>query len=110
MLDLKQYSCLGEALRAALDRWPDEVCLIEADRDRERARLTFAQFKAIALPLAAGLERAGFAAGDRAHGSQQVAGNGIFQQVAAGARAQDLAHQVEAARRSDQLRTTLRSS
>jgi long-chain acyl-CoA synthetase len=66
MLDLKQYSCLGEALRAALDRWPDEVCLIEADRDRERARLTFAQFKAIALPLAAGLERAGFAAGDRA--------------------------------------------
>ncbi len=35
MLDLRQYNCLGEALRAALDRWPDEVCLIEADRDRE---------------------------------------------------------------------------
>lgn len=66
MLDLKQYSCLGEALRAALDRWPDEVCLIEADRERERARLTYTQFKRIALPLAAGLERAGFAAGDRA--------------------------------------------
>jgi long-chain acyl-CoA synthetase len=66
MLDLKQYSCLGEALRAALDRWPDEVCLIEADRDRERARLTYAQFKQIALPLAAGLEQAGFAADDRA--------------------------------------------
>ena len=66
MLDLKQYSCLGEALRAALDRWPDEVCLIEADRDRERARLTYTQFKRIALPLAAGLEQAGFAAGDRA--------------------------------------------
>jgi long-chain acyl-CoA synthetase len=66
MLDLKQYSCLGEALRAALDRWPDEVCLIEADRDRERARLTYAQFKQIALPLAAGLEEAGFAASDRA--------------------------------------------
>src|SRR5580658_3848964 len=66
MLDLKQYSCLGEALRAALDRWPDEVCLIEADRDRERARLTYAQFKQIALPLAAGLENAGFAASDRA--------------------------------------------
>ncbi|MGB6431199.1 MAG: AMP-binding protein, partial [Candidatus Acidiferrales bacterium] len=66
MLDLKQYSCLGEALRAALDRWPEEVCLIEADRDRERARLTYAQFKQIALPLAAGLEQAGFAAGDRA--------------------------------------------
>ena len=66
MLDLKQYSCLGEALRAALDRWPDEVCLIEADRERERARLTYTQFKRIALPLAAGLEQAGFAAGDRA--------------------------------------------
>jgi long-chain acyl-CoA synthetase len=66
MLDLKQYSCLGEALRAALDRWPDEVCLIEADRDRERARLTYAQFKQIAVPLAAGLEQAGFAAGERA--------------------------------------------
>jgi long-chain acyl-CoA synthetase len=66
MLDLKQYTCLGEALRAALDRWPDEVCLIEADRDRERARLSYAQFKQIALPLAAGLEQSGFAAGDRA--------------------------------------------
>jgi long-chain acyl-CoA synthetase len=66
MLDLKQYSCLGEALRAALDRWPDEVCLIEADREREPARLTYAQFKQIALPLAAGLEQAGFAAGGRA--------------------------------------------
>jgi long-chain acyl-CoA synthetase len=66
MLDLKTYSCLGEALRAALDRWPEEVCLIEADRDRERARLTYAQFKQIALPLAAGLEQAGFVAGDRA--------------------------------------------
>jgi long-chain acyl-CoA synthetase len=66
MLDLNQYACLGEALRAALDRWPDEVCLIEADRDRERARLTFAQFKEIAVPLAAGLEQTGFAAGDRA--------------------------------------------
>ena len=37
MLDLRQYNCLGEALRAALDRWPDEMCLIEADREREKA-------------------------------------------------------------------------
>jgi hypothetical protein len=37
MLDLRQYSCLGEALRDALDRWPDEICLIEADRDKEKA-------------------------------------------------------------------------
>ena len=52
MLDLRQYNCLGEALRAALDRWPDEVCLIEADRERENARFTYRQFKETALPLA----------------------------------------------------------
>ena len=45
--------CLGEALRAALDRWPDEICLIEADRERENRRLTYRQFKEAALPLAA---------------------------------------------------------
>jgi len=39
MLDLSRYSCLGEALRDALERWPDEICLIEADRDRENCRL-----------------------------------------------------------------------
>jgi hypothetical protein len=41
MLDLKQYSSLGAALTAALDRWPNETCLIEADRDREKLRLTY---------------------------------------------------------------------
>ena len=44
---------MGEALRAALERWPDEICLIEADRDRENARLTYRQFKEAALPLGA---------------------------------------------------------
>ena len=52
MLDLRQYNSLGEALRAALDRWPGEICLIEADRDRENVRLTYRQFKEKALPLA----------------------------------------------------------
>src|SRR6202050_1699640 len=66
MLDLKEYKCLGEALRAALDRWPDEVCLIEADRDREKARLTYRQFKEAALPLARALQDAGFQPGTRA--------------------------------------------
>ncbi|HZU44018.1 MAG TPA: AMP-binding protein [Terriglobales bacterium] len=66
MLDLTQYSSLGAALKDALDRWPNEICLIEADRDRERARLTYAQFKEAALPLAAALQEAGFAPGDRA--------------------------------------------
>jgi len=66
MLDLRQYNCLGEALRAALDRWPDEVCLIEADRERENARLTYRQFKEAALPLAWALQDAGFVSGSRA--------------------------------------------
>ncbi|HEX4001040.1 MAG TPA: AMP-binding protein [Candidatus Acidoferrales bacterium] len=66
MLDLRQYSCLGEALRAALDRWPDEVCLIEADRERENARFTYGQFKTAALPLARALQEAGLANGSRA--------------------------------------------
>jgi long-chain acyl-CoA synthetase len=66
MLDLRQYNCVGEALRAALDRWPDETCLIEADRDRENVRLTYRQFKEAALPLARSLEEAGFGDGSRA--------------------------------------------
>lgn len=66
MLDLTQYDSLGTALHAALNRWPDEVCLIEADRERERSRLTYRQFREAAEPLAAALEDAGFAAGDRA--------------------------------------------
>ena len=66
MLDLRQYESLGAALRDALQRWPGEVCLIEADRERERCRLTYRQFKEAALPLARALEEGGFAAGDRA--------------------------------------------
>jgi len=66
MLDLRQYSCLGEALRAALDRWPDEICLIEADRDRERLRLTYRQFKEAALPLGRALQDGGFRDDSRA--------------------------------------------
>jgi long-chain acyl-CoA synthetase len=56
MLDLKQYSSLGAAFRDALERWPEEICLIEADRDRENCRLTYRQFKEAALPLAAFLQ------------------------------------------------------
>src|SRR5579863_7114767 len=66
MLNLDQYTCLGEALRDALDRWPNETCLIEADRDREKTRLTYSDFKEVALPLASALEDAGFSSGDRA--------------------------------------------
>ncbi len=66
MLDLKQYDSLGAALRDALDRWPDEICLIEADRERENCRLTYRQFKEAALPVARALEEIGFGAGSRA--------------------------------------------
>ena len=66
MLDLTQYSSLGAALKDALDRWPNEICLIEADRDREKARLSYRQFKEAALPLAAALQESGFGPGDRA--------------------------------------------
>ena len=66
MLDLRQYSCLGAALRDSLDRFPSEVCLIEAERDREKLRLTYSDFKEIALPLARALEDADFDPNDRA--------------------------------------------
>ncbi|PYX58646.1 MAG: hypothetical protein DMG73_10245 [Acidobacteria bacterium] len=66
MLDLRQYQSLGAALRDAVDRWPNETCLIEADRDREKTRFTYSDFKEMALPLARALEDADFKPGDRA--------------------------------------------
>ncbi|MGB6875522.1 MAG: AMP-binding protein [Candidatus Acidiferrales bacterium] len=66
MLNLRDYSSLGAALRAALERWPNEICLIEADRERENCRLTYRQFKEKALPLARALQDAGLAADSRA--------------------------------------------
>jgi len=66
MLDLDQYGSLGAALSDALDRWPNETCLIEADRERERTRLTYSDFKLLASPLARALQDAEFRAGDRA--------------------------------------------
>jgi long-chain acyl-CoA synthetase len=66
MLDLHKYNSLGEALRTALETWPEEVCLIEADRDHENARYTYRQFKEAVLPLARALQDAGFHEGTRA--------------------------------------------
>src|ERR1700719_2862178 len=65
MLNLDQYSCLGAALREALDRWPNETCLIESDRDKEKTRLAHSDFMVGALPLARALEDAEFGPGDR---------------------------------------------
>jgi long-chain acyl-CoA synthetase len=66
MLDLRQYTSLGAALTAALERWPNETCLIEADRDREKLRLTYSDFRETARPLCRALEDADFKPGDRA--------------------------------------------
>jgi long-chain acyl-CoA synthetase len=66
MLDLRKYESLGEALRAGVERWPDEICLIEADRERENARLTYRAFGAEAVALAGALQEAGFQNGTRA--------------------------------------------
>ena len=66
MLDLSNYQSIGAALKDALERFAEEVCLIEADRERERERLTYCDFKARAHPLAKAFEDAGLSAGDRA--------------------------------------------
>src|SRR5712675_529303 len=66
MLNLATYSSIGAALKDAMERFADEVCVIEADREREKERLTYREFNARALPLAEAMQDAGFAAADRA--------------------------------------------
>src|SRR5713226_8518813 len=66
MLDLSKYQSIGETLREALDQFASEVCLIEADREREREQLIYRDFKERAHPLAKALQDGGFSAGDRA--------------------------------------------
>ena len=66
MLDLANYSSIGAALKDAMQHFAKEVCLIEADREREKDRLTYAEFNARALPLAKAMHDAGFSPADRA--------------------------------------------
>src|SRR5277367_816223 len=66
MLDLSKYQSIGAALKDALEQFSKEVCLIEADREREKERFTYREFKARAHPLAKALQVGGFTAGDRA--------------------------------------------
>ena len=66
MLDLTKYHSLGEALTDALEQFADEVCLIEADRERENHQLTYRQFRDAALPLAGFLQNRSFANESRA--------------------------------------------
>jgi long-chain acyl-CoA synthetase len=66
MLDLSKYQSIGAALKDALDQFAGEVCLIESDREREKERLTYREFKQRAHPLARALQDAGFKPNDRA--------------------------------------------
>src|SRR5258708_16279300 len=66
MLDLSKYQSIGEALRDALDQFSNEVCLIEADREREKERLTYRDFKERASLLSKALEEGGLCGGARA--------------------------------------------
>jgi len=66
MLDLAKYASTGAALADAMERFADEVCLIEADREREKERISYREFNSRALPLARAMQDSGFAVGDRA--------------------------------------------
>ena len=67
MLDLRPIHHVSARRFVMLSTaFPNEVCLIEAERDRENLRLTYSDFKEIALPLARALEDADFDPNDRA--------------------------------------------
>jgi long-chain acyl-CoA synthetase len=66
MIDLSKHPSLGSALGDAIKRFADEICLIEADRERENHRLTYHQFKEAALPISKFLQDRGFGSGSRA--------------------------------------------
>jgi long-chain acyl-CoA synthetase len=66
MIDLKDCESLGAALRASIERWSREICLIEADRERENCRLIYRQFGDLARLVARALESTDFGAGSRA--------------------------------------------
>src|ERR1700716_1056502 len=66
MLDLAKYQSIGAALKDALDQFAGEVCLMESDREREKERLTYPDFKERAHPLAKALQDRGFKPNDRA--------------------------------------------
>lgn len=59
MIDLSRHSCLQGALEEAFDAFAGDPCLIESDRDRERARLTYGEVRAAALSLAGYLQERG---------------------------------------------------
>lgn len=66
MLDLSKCQSIGAALKDALEAFAGEVCLIEANRDRENHRLTYREFRDRSLLIARALQDQGFSSGDRA--------------------------------------------
>ena len=66
MIDLSGHASLASALAAAVERWPEQTCLIELDRDRENHRLTYRQFGDRAAAFAGFLQASGFLPGSRA--------------------------------------------
>ncbi len=66
MLDLSKYQSIGAALKDALDQFGSELCLIESDREREKKRFTYRDFKERAHPLAKALQDTDVKANDRA--------------------------------------------
>ena len=66
MLDLSKYQSIGAALKDALNEFANETCLIEADREREKERLTYRDFQQRGHAVARALQDAGFRPDDRA--------------------------------------------
>src|SRR5215831_18892340 len=66
MVDLSRHQSLGSALGEAVDKFANEICLIEADRERENHQLSYRDFREAAMPLAKYLQDCGFNAGSRA--------------------------------------------
>jgi long-chain acyl-CoA synthetase len=65
MLDLSRLSCLGDALRDAVVTYKSRVALLEVDRHRETAQLTYLELWREAERVGAWLQANGLAPGDR---------------------------------------------
>jgi len=65
MLDLSRIACLGEALRDAVVMHKSRVALLEVDRHREQAQLTYLQLWREAERIGGWLQAQGFRPGDR---------------------------------------------
>lgn len=65
MIDASRYSSLGELLGDALVTFKSHVALVEVDRKKSRAELTYRDVARAVQPLARRLEQLGIGAGDR---------------------------------------------